>query len=96
MDYDEEDPIFLDNLGQTWYRVMENPAEAKPWFEKAIAQKPEQIDTLFFLSRYDLAEGKKAEALKKLEKAAEGRFSPLNCVSRDRIEAEICRLKEEA
>ena len=96
VDYDEEDPIFLDNLGQTWYRVMENPAEAKPWFEKAIAQKPEQIDTLFFLSRYDLAEGKKAEALKKLEKAAEGRFSPLNCVSRDRIEAEICRLKEEA
>lgn len=93
VDYDEEDPICLDNLGQTYYRVMEDPAEAKPWFEKAHAEKKEQIDTLYFLSRYDLAEGKKEEAIRKLESAAEGRFSPLNYCSREQIDQEIQRLK---
>ena len=94
VDYDDEDPICLDNLGQTWYRVFEDKAEARPWFEKAHVQKPEQIDTLFFLSRYDLENGDKAAAVEKLEKAAEGRFSPLNYCGKDQIEAEIRALKE--
>jgi tetratricopeptide (TPR) repeat protein len=94
VEYDDEDPICLDNLGQVWYRVMENPAEARPWFEKAHRIKPEQIDTLFFLSRYDLEAGDRAAAVQKLEKAAEGRFSPLNYCSREQIAAEIRRLKE--
>lgn len=93
VDYDEEDPICLDNLGQTYYRVMEDQAEARQWFEKAHAEKKEQIDTLYFLSRYDLAEGKKEEAIRKLESAAEGRFSPLNYCSREQIDQEIQRLK---
>ncbi len=94
VDYDDVDPVCLDNLGQTWYRVMGDRAEAKQWFDKAHEQKPEQIDTLFFLSRYDLEKGDRKAALEKLEKAAEGRFSPLNYCSRSRIEAEIQTLKE--
>ena len=96
IEYDDEDPVCLDNLGQTWYRVMEDPAEAKPWFEKAHEIKPEQIDTLYFLSRYDLEAGDKAAALEKLEKAAEGRYSPLNYCGKDQIEEEIRNLKEGA
>ena len=95
VEYDEEDSICLDNLGQTWYRVMEDPEQARPWFEKAHAVKPEQIDTLYFLSRYDLAEGKREEARKKLEQASEGRFSPLNYCERDQVLAEIQELKGE-
>ena len=78
VEYDDVDPVSLDNLGQTWYRVMEDREAAREFFEKAHRIKPEQIDTLYFLSRYDLEEGNTAAAVEKLEKAAEGRFSPLN------------------
>ncbi|MBR2602674.1 MAG: hypothetical protein IKE08_08285, partial [Clostridia bacterium] len=78
------------------YRVMEDREKAREFFEKAHRIKPEQIDTLYFLSRYDLEEGNTAAAVEKLEKAAEGRFSPLNYCSRDQVEAEIRKLKEKA
>ncbi|MCR4876989.1 MAG: hypothetical protein K5922_07445 [Clostridiales bacterium] len=94
VDYDDEDPVCLDNLGQAWYRVMNDRAEARQWFEKAHEIKPEQIDTLYFLSRYDLESGDRAAALSKLEKAAAGKFSPLNYCSREQIESEISALKE--
>ena len=93
MAYDDEDAVCLDNLGQTYYRVLGDKAAAREWFEKAIAQKEGQIDTLYFLSRYDLEAGDKAAAREKLEKAAEGRFSPLNYVTKEAIEAEIAALR---
>ena len=96
VEYDDVDPVSLDNLGQTWYRVMEDREKAREFFEKAHRIKPEQIDTLYFLSRYDLEEGNTAAAVEELEKAAEGRFSPLNYCSRDQVEAEIRKLKEKA
>ena len=96
VDYDDEDSICLDNLGQTWYRVMSDPDKAKEWFDKAHAVKPEQIDTLYFLSRYDLARGDRKAAAEKLETALKGRFSALNYCDREQIEQELRTLKEEA
>ena len=96
VEYDDEDPICLDNLAQTWYRVMGDREKAKPFFDKAHAIKPEQIDTLYFLSRYDLERGDKAAAAEKLEKALEGRISVLNYCGREQLEAEIKTLKENA
>ena len=96
VDYDDEDSICLDNLGQTWYRVMSDPEKAKEWFDKAHAVKPEQIDTLYFLSRYDLARGDRKAAAEKLETALKGRFSALNYCDREQIEQELRTLKEEA
>ena len=95
VEYDEDDPVCLDNLAQVYYRVLGDEQEAKGWFEKAHAIKEEQIDTLFFLSRYDLKAGDREAAVKKLEKAAQGRFSPLNYCSKASIEAEIAALKGE-
>ena len=95
VDYDEEDPVCLDNLGQFIYRALDKPEEARQWFEKAHALKDSQIDTLYFLSRYDEADGNRKAALEKLEKALEGRFSPLNYCDRADIEREIARLKGE-
>ena len=94
VEYDDEDPVCLDNLGQTWYRVMGDPAAAKTWFDKAHQIKPEQIDTLYFLSRYDLEKGDREAAAQKMEKALEGRFSPLNYCTREQAEAELKSLKE--
>lgn len=93
VDYDDEDPVCLDNLGQAYYRVTGEKDKAKEWFEKAHEEKDSQIDTLWFLSRYDLEAGDKAAAIAKLEKALEGRFSPLNFCTKDMVQKEIERLK---
>lgn len=85
-EYDDEDSITLDNLGQTYYRLLGDKEKAKEYFEKAHELKPSQIDTLYFLAQYDLEAGDKAAAKAKLEKALEGRFSPLNYVSRQTVE----------
>ena len=93
LEYDDEDAICLDNMGQFLYRVMEDRESAKPWFDKAHAIKEGQIDTLYFLSRYDEEAGDREAALEKLEKAAEGRFSPLNYCSKESVQQEIEKLK---
>lgn len=93
IDYDDEDAICLDNMGQFLYRVVGDKAAAKEWFEKALAVKPSQIDTLWFLSRYDVEAGDNAAALEKMETALDGRFSALNFCSKAMVEAEISRLK---
>ena len=85
----------LDNKGQFLYRVMGDKAAAKEWFDKAHEQKPGQIDSLWFLSRYDLDNGDKAAAIEKLETALEGRFSPLNYMDKAGVQAEIDRLRKE-
>ncbi len=95
LDYDDQDPVVLDNMGQYYYRITGDKAQAKPYFEKAHALKPGQIDTLWFLSRYDLESGEKQAAVNKLETALEGRFSPLNFVSQEQVRLEIDRLKQD-
>ena len=94
VDYDDEDPVCLDNLGQAYYRVTGEKDKAKEWFEKAHAEKDSQIDTLWFLSRYDLEAGDKAAAIAKLEKALDGRFSPLNFCTKDMVREEVERLQK--
>ena len=93
LEYDDADPICLDNMGQFIYRVKGDKEGAKAWFDKAIALKDKQIDTLYFLSRYDLEAGDREAAIEKLEKAAGGNFSPLNYCSRETILKEIEKLK---
>ena len=93
LEYDDEDPICLDNMAQTYYRVVGDKEKAKEYFDKALALKPGQIDTLWFLSRYDVESGDKAAAIEKLEKAMTGRFSPLNYLTREEMEAELKKLK---
>lgn len=95
-EYDEADPIFLDNLAQTYYRLLGDKEKAKPLFEKALSLKPSAIDTNYFLAQYDLESGDKGAALEKLNTAAEGRFSPLNYVNKEQVQAEIDRVKNGA
>lgn len=94
LNYDDEDPVCLDNMGQFLYRVMGDKAGAKEWFDKAHEQKPGQIDSLWFLSRYDLENGDKAAAVEKLKTALEGRFSPLNYMDKAGVQAELDRLQK--
>ena len=93
LEYDEEDSICLDNMGQFQYRVMGDREKAVPYFKKALQLKPEQIDTLYFLAQFDIQDGKTAEAREKLETAARGRFSPMNFADREKVEAALASLK---
>lgn len=93
LEYDDEDAIVLDNMGQTYYRLLQDKAGARPQFEKANRLNPGQIDTLYFLSRYDIEEGKVSEAAEKLEEALKGNFSPLNYCTRTLIEEELQKLR---
>ena len=92
LEYDDEDPIVLDNMGQLYYRVLNNKEKALEYFKKAIELKEGQIDTLWFLSRYDLENGDTAAAKEKLEKALSGRFSPLNYATKELVREELDRL----
>lgn len=92
LDYDEEDPVFLDNLGQYYYRVEGDKEKALGYFEKAIEFKPAAIDTNYFLALYDIERGDKEKAKEKLEKSLEGRFSPLNYATKELIEAKLAEL----
>lgn len=92
LDYDDEDPVTLDNLAQTYYRLLGDKETAKKYFEKALEIKDSQIDTLYFLAQYDLEAGNKQAAAQKLQKALEGRFSPLNYAKREMIEKQLAEL----
>ena len=86
LEYDDEDAITLDNMGQIYYRMLGDKETARGYFEKAHEIKPSAIDTLYFLACYDLEDGNKEAAREKLETALEGRFSPLNHASKAMVQ----------
>ena len=92
VEYDDEDPVTLDNLAQTYYRLSHDKAEARKWFEKAILLKEDAIDTNYFLALYDIEEGKTEKARERLTAASEGRFSPLNFATREMVEEKLASL----
>ena len=93
LEYDEEDPVFLDNLGQTYYRLVGDKETAKIYFDKAIAHKPKAIDTNYFLALYDIENGDIESAKDRLDTARVGMFSPLNYATPEMIDAKRDELR---
>ena len=96
LEYDDEDPIALDNMAQTYYWLggEEGKKEALKWFKKAIKFKPEAIDTNYFLAKYDIEAGDYAAAREKLEICKKGRVSPLNYATRERVDELLASISE--
>lgn len=92
LDYDDENPIILDNLGQTYYRLGQKE-KAKEYFEKAEELRDNQVDILYHLGCIYMEEGNKELAKEKLKKALECDITPLNSVSRAEIEAKLRELE---
>lgn len=92
LEYDDSDPVFLDNMGQTYYRLLHDKEAAKPYFDKAIELKPKAIDTNYFLALYDLDAGDKEKARDRLKISASGSFSPLNYVTPELIERTLAEI----
>lgn len=93
LEYDDEDPVFLDNLGQTYYRLVGDKETAKIYFDKAIALKPKAIDTNYFLALYDIENGNIESAKDRLDTARVGMFSPLNYATPEMIDAKRDELR---
>ena len=93
LEYDENDPVFLDNLGQTYYRLLGDKEKAKPYFEKALELKPSAIDTNYFLALYAIDEGDYAKAREYLETAKKGFFSPLNFATPEKIDEVLAQIE---
>ena len=85
LEYDEEDAVLLDNVGQTYYRLFDDKETAKSYFEKAVAAKPNTIDSNYFLALYDIEAGNYASARAHLQTASQGFSSPLNYATPERI-----------
>lgn len=85
LEYDHEDPIVLDNMGQTYYRLLNDKEKALTYFKKANELRPVQIDTLYFLAKYDIESGDTQAALEKINQALSGNFSPLNYATEDKL-----------
>lgn len=92
LDYDETDPVFLDNLAQTYYRLLGDKQAARPYFEQAIKIKPSAIDTNYFLALYAIEEGDGARAREHLTTARKGFFSPLNYATPEMIDEKLAQL----
>lgn len=85
LDYDDEDPVILDNLAQIYYR-LDMMDQAKEYFFKAEEIKPDQADTLYYLGRIYSEEGNIDLAKEKLSAALECRITPMNTVTRQEIQ----------
>ncbi len=91
LDYDDEDPVILDNLGQTYYK-MGKIQQAKEYFLKAEEIKQEQADTLYYLGCIYQQEGNTDAAKEKLNMALNCRITPLSTISWETIEKKLSEL----
>lgn len=91
LEYDDEDPVILDNLGMI-YREMGDTDQALSYFLKAEEEKSDQISTLFNLGRIYRERGETALAREKLKKALSCDINPLSAVTREEIEKELSLL----
>lgn len=81
-EYDEDDPVVLDNMGQL-YLAMGQQEKAQGYFENAHALKPRQVDTLYYLALIYHNIGRNAEAKELLSSALEGNYSALATTTRE-------------
>lgn len=88
VDYDDEDPVVLDNLAQTYYK-MGKIEEAKEYFEKAEREKDDQAVTLYYLGIIYADEGNIELAKEKLNKALTCNLTPLSAVTYSDIEEKL-------
>ena len=80
LDYDDEDAVVLDNVGQYYARTGDN-AKAREYFEKALEIRPVQVDSMYYLARIKQADGDIAGAKELIDKALSIHFSALATVT---------------
>ena len=92
LEYDDEDAVVLDNLGQL-HLAMGEKEKALEYFTKAHERKPQQVDTLYYLAKLAAERGDKAAAKEYLESALSGNYSALCTTSREQAQELLASIK---
>jgi tetratricopeptide (TPR) repeat protein len=93
-EYDEEDAVTLDNLGQLYLAKGERE-KAWKYFRQAHEQKPSQVDTLYYLGKMAYEDGRQEEARKYLEEALDNNYTALCTTTREQAEALLKEVEKE-
>lgn len=91
--FNNEDKIITDNLGQNYYLMGEHD-KAEETYEKLMKKNPQFPEPYYYYGCILADEGKYDEALSILEKGISYKFSPLSTVAREQMEDKINELKE--
>lgn len=93
LDYDNEDAVILDNLGQL-NLAMGDKEKALEYFTKAHEAKPKQVDTLYYLAVLANEKGDSAKAKEYLNTALnEGNYSALCTTTKAQAQELLASLK---
>lgn len=93
LDYDDEDAVVLDNVGQYYQRTGDFP-KARTYFEKALAIRPAQVDSMYYLARIKQAEGDIQGAMELIKKARLIHFSALATVTVELLDEYLAELEK--
>ena len=92
LEYDDEDAIILDNLGQL-HLAMGDREKALEYFTKAHERKPSQVDTLYYLGKLAAERGDREKAREYLEQTITGNYSSLCTTTREQAQELLNSLK---
>lgn len=85
LEYDDEDAVILDNLGQL-HLFMGEKEKALEYFTKAHEIKPAQVDTLYYLAKLASERGENDKAREYLNTALAGNYSALATTTREQAQ----------
>ena len=89
--YDDEDPVVLDNVAQYYYRTGDT-AKAREYFEKALEERPTQVDSMYYLAKLKEQAGDLEGAGALMDEARKIHFSALSTVGKQRIDEYAAQL----
>lgn len=84
-EYDEDDAVVLDNLGQLNLALGERE-KALDYFKRAHERKPSQVDTLYYLAKLACEDGEKEQAKEYLQDALQQNYSALCTTTKDQAQ----------
>lgn len=90
-EYDDEDPVIIDNLGQ-YYDIMGDKEKAEELYRKALKEKSNQVCTLYALGKLLVIKGENDEAREHFEMALKQDINPMTVVEKKDIEAALAEL----
>ncbi len=93
-EYNNTNPVILDNLGQTYYLRGEQD-KAVEIYEKLMSHNPTFPSAYYNYGLVLLKSADYEKALENMEKALKFNFSPLSTISKSEIEAKIEEIKKE-
>ncbi len=93
--YNDQNPVILDNLGQNYY-LMGEYDKAREIYEKVMAKNPDFPEPYYNYGLVLAALGKKEEALEMMKKALNYNFTFLSTVKKEEVEKAMADLSENA